>query len=152
MVRTTWNRSPTSSLTSLGTGVVLHLFSSPNVAVFVPIGNNSFIQLCGQPLSMIESLAKISEKRLKRKLEQEKQLARISNAKRRRTGQSLEQHCEDPKTISEIITTSHEKFKKKPNDVVILRNRMFYGKRGWRDRQRTPAAGLPINRKITSCV
>jgi hypothetical protein len=52
------------------------------------------------------------------------------------------------RTEAEKFVLEQEKqFARPPVMVEIVRNRMFYGKWGWRGDKRLPGVGLPVNRE-----
>jgi hypothetical protein len=150
-----------------------HLFTHPYLAIFLPLQNNCFTQLCGRPLYMIEPICKVEERALKRKRrvekEMAKQLSRYKRKKMKAADREIDGSSANPTekgsfTVpqEETIRTEAEKFvleqekqfARPPVMVEIVRNRMFYGKWGWRGDKRLPGVGLPVNRenKPASCL
>lgn len=149
-----------------------HLFTHPYLAIFLPLKNNCFTQLCGRPLYMIEPICKVEERALKRKRrverEMAKQLSRHKRKKRKAAVGEMDGSSVNPtekgsftvpqedtiRTEAEKFVLEQEKqFARPPVMVEIVRNRMFYGKWGWRGDKRLPGVGLPVNRekKTASC-
>jgi hypothetical protein len=143
-----------------------HLFTHPYLTIFLPLQNNCFTQLCGRPLYMIEPISRVEERALKRKRrverEMAKQLTRHKRKKRKAAvgemdGSSVKTTETGSLTVpqEDMIRTEAEKFvleqekqfARPPVMVEIVRNRMFYGKWGWRGDKRLPGVGLPVNRE-----
>ena len=147
----------------LGTEFMEYLFSHPHLAVFLPLENNCFTQLCGRPVYMIEPICKVEERTLKRKRRIEREMAKLTRKKRRSNEQAgttagmpvpsrlaidPDPQLDDLRRSAELaIEASENKFARPPVMVEIVRNRMFYGKWGWRGDKRLPGVGLPVNRQ-----
>jgi hypothetical protein len=143
-----------------------YLLTHPYLAIFLPLQNNCFTQLCGRPVYMIEPICKVEERMLKRKRrverEMSKELVRQARKKRKvqvaadngpannrkETGSSTVLQEDVMRKKAELAVHEQENFFDRPPVMVeIVRNRMFYGKWGWRGDKRLPGVGLPVNRE-----
>lgn len=143
-----------------------HLFSHPYLAIFLPLENNCYTQLSGRPVYTIEPICKVEERLLKRKRRVDREMAKETarqTRKKRKTKARAGNVCESSdaqasvghvaqqervrKNIEIAVEEKEKQFLRPPVMVEIVRNRMFYGKWGWRGNKRLPAVGLPANRE-----
>lgn len=135
---------------------MIHLLTSPNLSLFLGLINNCYTQLSGKPLHRVEPMVKVQERELKRKLREAKLQEREERkAKRRKHRGGVLSTNVTPNGPGESLQSAFkvdvedakETFRRPPIYIEIVRNRMFYGKWGFRGNKRLPGVGLPVSRK-----
>jgi hypothetical protein len=133
---------------------MIHLLTSPNLSLYLGLLNNCYTQLSGRPLYLVEPMIKVQERELKRKRLEAKERGREERKCKKRkyrntnvdTGMMSDKPgCSVPNATK--VDDSKEAFTRPPIYVEIVRNRMFYGKWGYRGDKRLPGVGLPVGRQ-----
>jgi hypothetical protein len=138
----------------LGTDLMIHLLTSPHLSLFLGLLNNCYTQLSGKPLHRVEPMVKVQERESKRKLleakVQEREERRAKRRKHRGGGPTTNVTLDEPGALPQIAPgadDTKDTFRRPPVYIEIVRNRMFYGKWGFRGNKRLPGVGLPVSRQ-----
>jgi hypothetical protein len=137
----------------IGTDLMLHILTTEALAIYLPLENNCYTQLCGVPLFMVEPIHKVQARQQKRKRKDEKAKETEAGSMKRRKPNTSEKPSQDlkPERTDPVVSCNQalkeEAFNRPPVMVEIMRNRMFYSKWGWSGNRRLPCVGLPIKRK-----
>jgi len=131
---------------------MIHLLTSPHLSLFLGLLNNCYTQLSGKPLHHVEPLVQVQERESKRKRMEAKVQEREERKAKRRKHRKLNADVTPNEpgashhTVSKV-DDAKEAFKRPPIYIEIVRNRMFYGKWGFRGNKRLPGVGLPASRQ-----
>jgi hypothetical protein len=76
---------------------MLHILTTEALAIYLPLENNCYTQLCGVPLFMVEPIHKVQARQQKRKRKDEKAKETEAGSMKRRKPNTSEKPSQDLK-------------------------------------------------------